>query len=80
MLLGVCEGRDASLVYGGEVDEEHVYAACPSIRLLGSTLDMGDWCFLVEEWGAISSPEYHWRRVLCIMLIAGGGRRLRESK
>ena len=28
-----------------------IYAACPSIRLLGSTLDMGDWCYLVEEWG-----------------------------
>jgi hypothetical protein len=27
-----------------------MYAACPSIRLLGSTLDMSDWCFLVEEW------------------------------
>ena len=51
MLLGVCEGGDASLVYGGKVDEEHVYAACPSIRLLGSTSDMGDWCLLVEEWG-----------------------------
>ena len=29
--------------------------------------------------GAISNPEYHWRSVLCIMLIAGGGLRLRES-
>ena len=51
MLLSVCKGGDAALVYGGEVGEEHVYAACPSIRLLRSTLDMGDWCFLVEEWG-----------------------------
>ena len=37
-------------MYGGKVDEEHVYAACPSIRLLRSTLDMGDSCVLVEEW------------------------------
>ena len=29
--------------------------------------------------GDISSPEYHWRRVLCIMAMAGGGWRLRES-
>ena len=42
MLLGVCEGGDASLVYGCKVDEEHVYAARPSIRLLMSTLNMGD--------------------------------------
>jgi hypothetical protein len=30
--------------------------------------------------GAVSSHVYHCRRVLCIMWIAGGGRRLRESK
>jgi hypothetical protein len=30
--------------------------------------------------GAVSSPEYHLRRVLCIMWIAGGGWSLRESK
>ena len=29
--------------------------------------------------GVNSSPSYHWQSVLCIMLIAGGGRRLRES-
>ena len=51
MLLGVREGGDAPLVYGGEVGEEHVHTACPAIRLLGSTLDMGDQCGLLEEWG-----------------------------
>jgi hypothetical protein len=51
VLLGVCEGGDAPLVYGGEVGEEHVYTACPSISLLKGTLDMGDWCVLLEEWG-----------------------------
>ena len=51
VVLGVCEGGDAALIHGGEVDEEHVYAACPSICLLRSVLDMGDWCFLSEEWG-----------------------------
>ncbi len=50
MLLGVCESGDAPLVYGGKVGEEHVYTACPAIRLLRSTLDMGGWCVLVEEW------------------------------
>ena len=44
MLLGVCEGGDASLIYGGEVGEEHVYTACPATRLLGSALYMGGWC------------------------------------
>ncbi len=44
MLLSVCEGGDAPLVYGGEVDEEHVHAARPAIRLLGGTLYMGDRC------------------------------------
>jgi hypothetical protein len=44
MLLGVCEGGDAPLVYGGEVGEEHVYAARPTIRLLGGTLYVGDRC------------------------------------
>ena len=29
--------------------------------------------------GSISSPAYHWRSVLCITLIAGGGLRLKES-
>jgi hypothetical protein len=41
------------------------------------------WVTGVSWWrsgGAISSSEYHWRMVLCIMLIAGGGRRLRGSK
>ena len=50
MLVGVCEGGDAPLVYGGEVGEDRVYAACPAIRLLRSTLDMGDRCGLSEEW------------------------------
>jgi hypothetical protein len=44
MLLGVCEGGDMPLVYGGEVGEEHVYTACPAIRLFGITLYMGEWC------------------------------------
>ena len=51
MLLGMCECGESPLVYGDKIDEEHVHAACPSIRLLGNTLDMGDLCFLVEEWG-----------------------------
>ncbi len=40
MLLGVCAGGDAPLVYGGEVSEEHMYTAYPAIRLLRSALDM----------------------------------------
>ena len=44
MLLGVCEGGDAPLVYGGEVGEDHMYTTRPVIRLLGSTLYMGDRC------------------------------------
>ena len=51
MVLDVYEVGDAAWVYGGEVDEEHVYAACPSICLLGSALDMGNWWVLSEEWG-----------------------------
>ena len=51
MLLGVCEGGDAPLVYGGEVGEEHVYTAWPAIRVLRSTLDVGDRCGLLNEWG-----------------------------
>jgi len=51
VLLGVCERGDVPLVYCGEVGEEHVYTACPAIRLLRSTLDMGDRCGLLEEWG-----------------------------
>ena len=48
MVLGVCQSGGSALVYGGEVDEKHVYAACLSICLLGCTLDMGDWRFLSE--------------------------------
>jgi hypothetical protein len=44
MLLGVCEGGDAPLVYGGEVSEEHVYAVRPAIHLLRGTLYIGDRC------------------------------------
>jgi len=51
VLLGVCEDGDAPLVYGGKIGEKHVYAARPSIRLLRSTLDTGDWSFLVKKWG-----------------------------
>jgi hypothetical protein len=42
--LGVCKGWDASLVYGGKIDEEHVHPACPSIFLSGGTLYVGIWC------------------------------------
>ena len=42
MVLGVCECGDASLVYGCEVDEEHVHATRPSVGLLGSSLYVGD--------------------------------------
>ena len=48
--LFVCECEDAPLVYGGKVGEEHVYTACPAIRLLRSALGIGDRCVLVEEW------------------------------
>jgi hypothetical protein len=44
VLLGVCKGGDAALAYGGEVGEEHVEAARPAVRLLGSALYMGDRC------------------------------------
>jgi hypothetical protein len=47
----VCEGGDAALVYDGEVDEKRVYAACPFICLMGGNLNIGDSCFLSEEWG-----------------------------
>jgi hypothetical protein len=79
MLLGVCEGGDVPLVYGGKVGEEHVYAACTAIRLLGV---LCIWVTGVVCWrsgGAVSNHVYHCRRVLCIMWIAGGSRRLRES-
>ena len=49
-MLGMCEGGDAALVYGGEVGEEHVYTACLAVRLLRGTLDMDYWCVLLEEW------------------------------
>ena len=51
MLLGVCEGGDAPLVYSSEVGEEHVYSVRPAIRLLGVALDMGGGCGVLEEWG-----------------------------
>ena len=44
VVLDVCECGDASLVYGCEVDEEHVHATRPSVRLLGGTLYIGDRC------------------------------------
>ena len=34
---------------------------------------------LFSRGGAISSPVYHWRSVLCILWIARGGRKLSES-
>jgi hypothetical protein len=92
VLLGVCESKDAPLVYSGEVGEEHVYSACPAIRLLGGALELFRVFFCaffvclvagVACWrsgGVVSSPEYHLRRVLCIMWVAGGGWSLRESK
>ena len=51
MLLGVCEGGDAPLVYSGEVGEEHVQSACPAMHLLGGVLDMGGGCGVLQEWG-----------------------------
>ncbi len=47
MLLSVCRGGDAAVVYGGEVDEEPVEAARPAVRLLGGTLYVGDRCGLL---------------------------------
>ena len=44
MLLSVCNGGDAALLYGGEVGDEHVEAARPTVRLLGGTLYVGDRC------------------------------------
>ena len=44
VIVCVCEGGDAALVYGSEVGEEHVEAARPAVRLLGITLYMGDRC------------------------------------
>ena len=44
MLVGVYKGGDAALVYGCKVGEEHVEAARPAVRLLGSTLYMGERC------------------------------------
>ena len=40
------------------------------------------WVFgvlLRRSGGAISSPVYHWHRVVCILSMARGGGRLRES-
>ena len=34
---------------------------------------MDSWGVLFKEGCAISNSAYHWRSVLCIMLIAGGG-------
>jgi hypothetical protein len=56
VFLGVCEGGVAPFAYGGKVSEEHVYTACSAIHLLRSTLDMGDWSVLVEEWGCRIQP------------------------
>ena len=42
MLLGMCEGGDAPLVYGGKVGKKHVYAAGPAIGFLGGTLCVGE--------------------------------------
>jgi len=64
MLLGVCEGGDAPLVYSGEVGEEHVYIACPAIRLLRSALDMGGRCGVLDDGGvpylALSTIDGGW--------------------
>ena len=79
MLLGVCEGGDAPLVYGGEIDEEHVHFACPTICLSGGRLYVYVWYFSFQKWGVTCKSLYHCRRVLCIMSTAGGGWRLRES-
>jgi len=36
-------------------------------------------CLVGGVGGATSSPEYHWRSVLCILVIVGGVRRSRKS-
>ena len=59
VLLGVCECGDAALVYCCEVDEEHVYATRPSVRLTGSNLDVGVGCSCRRNGGDNYSPEYH---------------------
>ena len=76
MLLGVREGGDTPLVYGCEVCKKHVQSACPAVRLLGGALYVG---ILRKSGGAISSPVYHRRRVVCILSMAFGGCRLRGS-
>ncbi len=53
MLLGVCECGDVPLVYGCEVDEEHVHVTRPSIRLPGSTFGCGCLVFLVVGVGVL---------------------------
>jgi hypothetical protein len=51
VVLSMYEGGDASMVDDGEVDEEHVKAAGPTVCLLGSTFDVCGWGGLSEEWG-----------------------------
>ncbi len=60
MLLGVCEDGDASLVYGGEAGEEHVYAACPAIRVLGVLCVWVTGVVCCRSGGVVSSPVYHY--------------------
>ncbi len=44
------ECGDASSVDGGEVNEEYVEATGPTVRVLGSALDVSVWCVLSEKW------------------------------
>ncbi len=59
MLLGVREDGDLPLVYGGEIDEKHVRAACPSIRLPGVLCMWVSGAFVRRRGGVIYNPEYY---------------------
>ena len=72
MDLVMTEDGDCSLIYGCEVDEEHVEAAAPMVCLL--------WCAFCcdwltggsQEWGGIAVSEYYWRRESWIFLAVWG--------
>ena len=51
MSLNVSDGWYGSLVYGREVDQEHVQATTPSVRLAGSAFDNYVGCDGMKEWG-----------------------------
>ena len=48
VLLGVRECGDTPLVYGCEVDKEHMHAACPAVCLLGGAVYMSIWFFFAQ--------------------------------